>query len=202
VNTANPPARQGRLQRQASANGTYIDSFRQVAKRHGITMGLMAVLGLMFLTSLQPLTTALGPFFETPQSYLAAALALVLFFVWYQRNRGHASHRRNLLWLGYLLFISVVEELAFRLILPLELSAIFPTTAAILLSNVIFAGLHYVTLRWHWWNCVVAFLGGLAFSHMLARSGDLTQVILAHWFFTFINTPMPPKRRNLRATTD
>ena len=39
---------------------------------------------------------------------------------------------------------------------------------------------------------VFAFVGGMGFAHMLASYQDLTAVILAHWFFTFLNTPTPP----------
>jgi membrane protease YdiL (CAAX protease family) len=79
--------------------------------------------------------------------------------------------------------------------LPNELSKVLPFIVAVIVSNALFAVIHFVTLRWHWWNCLFAFAGGLGFSHMLHQTGDLTLVIFAHWFFTFMNTPVPPAPR-------
>ena len=88
----------------------------------------------------------------------------------------------------YLLYISVVEKLTFRLLLPLAASSTVDLSAVII-SNLIFA-IHYVTLRWHLRNCLFVFIGGAGFS--APSHQDLTAVILAHWFFTFLNTPAPP----------
>jgi membrane protease YdiL (CAAX protease family) len=64
--------------------------------------------------------------------------------------------------------------------------------AAIVLSNLLFAGLHYFTLRWKWQNCLFAFLGGVGLSRLLDNSGDLALVVLVHFVATFLNTPSPP----------
>jgi len=52
-----------------------------------------------------------------------------------------------------------------------------------------------VTLRWKLINCVVAFIGGLGFSRLLVSTEDIAILILVHYFFTFLNTPLPPERR-------
>ena len=186
---------EGRLQRRASQSGTYINSFRQVIKRHGLTMGLLAVLGLLLSNSWDRLYTTLTPLLDSPLRYTVAAAGLFFFFRVYQRHKNPQADSRHALWLGYLLFISIVEELAFRLLLPNELGQALPVIVAVVLSNGLFAVIHFVTLRWHWWNCLFAFIGGLGFSHMLYQSGDLILVILAHWFLTFMNTPTPPSSR-------
>ncbi|MEL0048622.1 MAG: CPBP family intramembrane glutamic endopeptidase [Gammaproteobacteria bacterium] len=186
---------EGRLQRRASGSGGYVNSFRQVLKRHGLTMGSVALLGLFLPDAWDRLDAALTPLLHSPLKYIAAAGGLIIFFRLYQRRRNPQANSRHTLWLGYLLFISVVEEMAFRLFLPNELTQALPFFAAVVLSNALFAVIHYITLRWHWWNCLFVFAGGLGFSHMLYQSGDLAMVILAHWFFTFLNTPAPPSSR-------
>ena len=75
-------------------------------------------------------------------------------FVYYQQRRGYRRSPRNNLWLVYLLYISVVEELTFRLLLPLAASNTVDFYAAVVISNLIFAAIHYVTLRWHLRNCL------------------------------------------------
>ena len=126
------------------------------------------------------------------RSLLDRRALLLAFFVYYQKRKGYRTSPRNNLWLVYLLYISVVEELTFRLLLPLVLADTVDFYLAVIISNLIFATIHYVTLRWHLRNCLFVFIGGMGFSHMLASHQDLTAVILAHWFFTFLNTPAPP----------
>ncbi len=188
----NQPYKGGRLQRAAGATTVHVGSFRQVIVRHGITMGLIASALLLLPSAAIQIQQTTANAFENPLRYLLAAMLLTLFFLYYQRRKGSKFNGRNMLWLGYLLYISVVEELAFRLLLPQAFSAGMMLPAAVILSNAIFAGIHYVTLRWRWQNCLFAFVGGLGFAHLLASHGNLTLVILAHWFFTFLNTPTPP----------
>jgi len=195
VNHPDGSPQQGRLQRRASENGTYISSFCQVIKRHGLTMGLLALLGLLLPNSWERLYNTMAPLFESPLKYLVAAAGLFVFFHVYQRRKNPQADSRHTVWLGYLLFISIVEEMAFRLFLPNELGQVLPFIVAVVLSNALFAAIHFITLRWHWWNCLFAFAGGLGFSHILHQHGDLTLVIFAHWFFTFMNTPEPPSSR-------
>jgi len=188
-----PPASTGRLQRAAANDGTHISTFRQVLRRHALTMGLCALAGLCLPQALDRVqATTLGTV-ASPLSYLAATLALGVFLAFYQARKGHPPNPRNTLWILYLLYISLVEELAFRLLFPMWLGESINLMGAIVVGNVIFAGIHYVTLRWHWWNCLFVFAGGMGFSHMLASSENLTLVILTHWLFTFLNTPTPPR---------
>lgn len=185
----------GRLQRPAAKDGTHISTFRQVLRRHGVTMGLCALAGLFLPLALERIQITTSSTVTAPLSYIAITLALGLFLAFCQARKGLALNLRNTLWLGYLLYISVVEELAFRLLFPMWLGEIVNPMGAVVVSNLIFAGLHYVTLRWHWWNCVFVFAGGMGFSHMLATYDNLTLVILIHWLFTFFNTPAPPRTR-------
>ena len=118
-----------------------------------------------------------------------------LFFIFFYLKRGHKIERIHLAWLTYLLFISVVEEIAFRMMLPMLLSGTFGMISTVLFSNFLFAFIHYVTLRWKFINCVVAFVGGLGLSRLLVSTEDIAILVLVHYFFTFLNTPLPPERR-------
>ena len=192
MNTQNPNASGGRLQRPATASGTHIATFRQVVYRHGLVMGAIA-LALGLLPSVQTqLARTTTRFLDNPAAYMLAGALLLTFFIVYQNRKGYRRSARNNLWLIYLLYISVVEELAFRLFLPIALSHAMHFYAAVFVSNVFFAVIHYFTLRWRWQNCVFVFVGGMGFAHMLASHQDIIAVILAHWFFTFLNTPAPP----------
>jgi membrane protease YdiL (CAAX protease family) len=108
---------------------------------------------------------------------------------------GHPNKKTLLAWLAYLFFISVVEEFAFRLILPTLLSGLVGMVPAVLISNLLFACIHYVTLRWKFINCAFVFIAGLGLSRLLTNTEDIAVVTLTHFFFTFINTPTPPKQR-------
>lgn len=127
-----------------------------------------------------------------PVPYLSALLCLVLFFIFWSQRRPHAITRQGK-WVLYLLCISIVEEVTFRLIFPALLAAqfTFSLTIAHIISNILFAALHYVTLRWKLSNCIATFLGALGLSYLM-RHGDLTLVVMVHWLGTFLNTPFPP----------
>lgn len=155
-------------------------------------MGALALLVSASPNALEFIARTTDRFVNHPTGYLIAGIMLLAFFVYYQQRRGYRRSPRNNLWLVYLLYISVVEELTFRLLLPLAASNTVDFYAAVVISNLIFAAIHYVTLRWHLRNCLFVFIGGIGFAHMLASHQDLTAVILAHWFFTFLNTPAPP----------
>ena len=114
----------------------------------------------------------------------------------WSRRRAFTPSRQSL-WVGYLLWISIVEEVAFRLLLPALLETEFSRFQAHLISNALFAALHYVTLRWRLVNCIGTFLGAMGLSHLMVEHGNLVLVILVHWAGTFLNTPWPPGTRRL-----
>jgi di/tricarboxylate transporter len=87
--------------------------------------------------------------------------------------------------------ISLMEEWIFRCALPLWASSFLPYLAGVVLSNALFAIIHYFTLRWKVQRCIFAFLGGMGLSRLLVFE-DLFLLIGIHWFATFINTPRPP----------
>ena len=192
MKTQNSDASGGRLQRPATLGSAHIATFRQVVYRHGFAMGAMALVLGWLPNAYEQVARTTTSFVVNPTAYLVAGALLLTFLVVYQKRKGYRTSPRNNLWLIYLLYISVVEELAFRLFLPIALAEAMHFYAAAFISNVIFAAIHYFTLRWRWQNCVFAFVGGMGFAHMLANYQDLTAVILAHWFFTFLNTPAPP----------
>ena len=155
-------------------------------------MGALALLLSASPNALEFIARTSDRFINHPTGYLIAGIILLALFVYYQKRKGYRRSPRNNLWLVYLLYISVVEELTFRLLLPLAASNAVDFFVAVVISNLIFAAIHYVTLRWRLRNCLFVFIGGMGFAHMLASHQDLTAVILAHWFFTFLNTPAPP----------
>jgi hypothetical protein len=79
------------------------------------------------------------------------------------------------------------------LMLPLAILSSTGLVIGIMLSNTIFATIHFFTLRWKLTNCIAAFLGGLGLSRLFYVTEDLALIILVHLFFTFINTPSPPR---------
>ena len=131
-------------------------------------------------------------FLLRPQIYAIASGAIVLCFVFYLFLRKRTLTLSQALWIGYLFGVSVVEEIAFRLAVPLILAGITSNLFAILISNLLFAGLHYFTLRWKLVPCLFTFLGGLGFARLLDNSENIVLVILVHWVVTFLNTPVPP----------
>ena len=153
-------------------------------------MSFLAVICLALPDAWALITITTAPVIHAPLRYLAAAVAILFFFFYWSRKRG-ATSRLQVPWIGYLLLISVVEEITFRLVLPHILSAYMEQLSAYIVSNLFFAVIHYVTLRWRTVNCVTTFFGGMALSHLMGR-GDLLLVILIHWVGTFINTPAPP----------
>ena len=201
MNTTNQN-RQGRLQRQAGSNGFLVDSFRWVFIRHGLTMSLLLIIcvGIRLHTGgdLPSASQALGPLssqdvLRIRWLHFGLPTALLTFVGLHWRWRDIEAQRQTLLWLGYLGMISLVEELLFRLVAPQLLQSLLGPTGSVVVSNLIFAGLHFFTLRWRLRHCIVVFLGGLGLSRLLQVTDDLILVVLVHWFFTFLNTPHPPR---------
>ena len=161
-----------------------------------MTMAAIALICMLSSQSTASLSLNSIDFMLRPQIYAIASGFIVLFFVFYLFLRKRAVTLSQASWIGYLFGISVVEELAFRLAVPLLLTGTTSNLFAILISNLLFAGLHYFTLRWKLIPCLLTFLGGLGFARLLDNSENIVLVILVHWFVTFLNTPVPPNSRN------
>ncbi|MDA9614615.1 CPBP family intramembrane metalloprotease [Pseudomonadota bacterium] len=184
-----------RLQRPAKDQNCLISKFNQVLARHFLTMAVIA--GICIFISMESFANSiyLKPLTSSPVYYFFILTAISLFFIFFYLKRGYKIEWIHLAWLTYLLFISIVEEFAFRMMLPILLSGTFGMMSAVLFSNFLFAFIHYMTLRWKLINCVVAFIGGIGFSRLLVSTEDIAILILVHYFFTFLNTPLPPERR-------
>jgi len=182
----------GRLQRPAKARSRAVLHFRQVLSRHLLTMSVVAVVTGLGVARVEDWKRLLSPLIAHPVHYLAMCIVIVLGFAIYQRVKRIPWSATQMGWVGYLFLISVVEECAFRVFLPLYLTDDLGARASVLLSSVIFGALHYFTLRWRLTACLLTTLGGLGFSRLLDVSGDLALVILVHWIVTFLNTPRPP----------
>ena len=182
----------GRLQRPAKARSGAVLHFRQVLSRHLLTMSVIAVVTGLGVARVDDWKRLLSPLIAHPVHYLAMCVAIVAGIAIYQRVRGIPWSAIQMGWVGYLFLISVLEEWAFRVFLPLYLMDDLGARVSIVTSSVLFGALHYFTLRWRLTACVMTMLGGLGFSRLLDVSGDLALVILAHWIVTFLNTPRPP----------
>jgi len=187
--------RKRRLQRPAKDQNYLINTFNQVLARHFLTMSIIATICIFMSIESFADSIYLKPLTSSPVFYFFILTAISLFFIFIYLKRGYKIEPIHLAWLTYLLFISVAEEIAFRMMLPILLSGTFGMISAVLFSNFLFAYIHYVTLRWKFINCVVAFIGGLGLSRLLVSTEDVAILVLVHYFFTFFNTPLPPERR-------
>ena len=187
---------EGRLQRASLKTDKYISKFRQVLLRHGLTMTSIAIF-CCFLTFIpSALVASLNSLFAYPSSYFFYSLIVIIMMVLFLKFTKREFNYRQLAWTSYLLVISIVEEIAFRLSIPLLITNIFGMNYllwAICISNAMFATIHYFTLRWKLRACVLAFLGGMGFSRLFSVTDDLALVIVLHWAITFLNTPSAPK---------
>lgn len=182
----------GRLQRDYSGTTLPVSTFVHVLYRHGCTMGLIAVTLIYLQSTPDDFQAVASDFSESPSTYIVALLSALSFFFVFLVSKGVPLSRIQGLWIVYLLYISIVEELAFRLFLPMAIEPSAGFLSAIVMSNFLFALLHYFTLRWKWKNCVFVFLGGLGLSRLLENSGDLALLVLVHFVATFLNTPSQP----------
>jgi hypothetical protein len=194
------PIPAGRLQRGSSSPNNYISKFRQVLIRHGLTMTVIAIICLFAPFTLDGFNSSLDKFFILPSRYFVWFLGVALFIFGYLKFTKKYLNVRQIAWISYLFLISVVEEIGFRLGLPLlftsEFIGIDTFWIGVILSNLIFALIHYFTLRWKITACVFTFLGGMGFSRLFSITDDLALVILIHWAVTFLNTPSAPKGLN------
>ena len=139
------------------------------------------------------LSDSLAGFDAAPLRYLgigfAVLAALLAYSAWIERRLD----ARQAGWIIYLLLVSVWEEWLFRLAVPwLTGSQGLDPRTAVIVSNALFGLMHYFTLRWKWYWCVGAFLGGMALGRHFAQHHDLAAIIAFHWIATFLNTPRLP----------
>ena len=192
----------GRLQRDYSGTTLPVSTFAQVLYRHGCTMSFIAVTLISLQSTPDAFRAVASDFSESPSTYMVALLSALAFFFVYLVSKGVPLSRIQGLWIVYLLYISIVEELAFRLFLPMALEPSAGFLSAIVMSNFLFALLHYFTLRWKWKNCVFVFLGGIGLSRLLENSGDLALLVLVHFVATFLNTPSQPDTSTIAKGTE
>ena len=196
MNKSSTSFSEGRLQRDSQNPAIYISKFRQVLFRHGMTMSLISFGCLLFPITLVALFSSLDNLFLNINRYVLASLGLGFFMFFYLRLFSKELNNRQIFWIGYLLFISIVEEIGFRVSLPVLFSDSFLKEYSFLfgifLSNLLFASLHYFTLRWKLKACIFTFLGGIGLSRLFYVTEDLALIVLVHWAFTFLNTPTAP----------
>ncbi|MDA9595304.1 CPBP family intramembrane metalloprotease [SAR86 cluster bacterium] len=200
ISKSNIPISEGRLQRASQNQEAYISKFRQVLLRHGLTMSLICFGCVLFPSVLVALLSSIDNLFLNINRYALASLGLGLFMFLYLRFTSRKINYRQIFWIGYLFLISIVEEIGFRLSLPILFSEFFfkeySFLIGIVLSNLLFASLHYFTLRWKLKACIFTFLGGIGLSRLLYETGDITLVVMVHLVVTFLNTPSAPEQVN------
>jgi membrane protease YdiL (CAAX protease family) len=195
TDTFRDPALERRLQRKASAKGSFVATFRQVFLRHGLTMGFVALACLFLPSTLTAIRWGSVSLLSAPFFYLTALSTLLLFCLIFLLFKGHKINQIEVAWIAYLLFISTMEEFAFRLILPNLLAEPIGVFPAAIASNLLFACIHFITLRWKFINCIGVFFAGLGLSRLMVNTEDIAFVVLVHLFFTFLNTPTPPNHQ-------
>jgi len=187
---------QGRLQRHGE-DGVKITSLKQVMARHGLLMLFLAIVCILLPNSASDFFWSMKRFFESPHYYGLAFLALFGFLLIYSQLSDKVVNRKQLMWIGYLLFISIAEEWIFRLVFPGFLNGYMEPVHGVVISNLIFAAVHYFTLRWRLVWVILAFFGAMGLSRAMIY-GDLLALIWIHWLATFLNTPFPPGVKQLK----
>ena len=117
------PIPAGRLQRGSSSSDNYISKFRQVLFRHGLTMTVIAIICLLMPFILDDFNSSLRKLFLSPSKYFVWFLAVTLIIFGYSKFTKKNLNIRQIAWICYLFVISVVEEIGFRLGLPLLFSS-------------------------------------------------------------------------------
>ena len=123
MNESSSPIPAGRLQRGSVSPETYISKFRQVLARHGLTMASIAIVCLLLPFVQTALLSSLDNLFRNPLKYLLWTLVVATFIFGFLKYTKREIDLRQLIWVGYLFMISVVEEIAFRLSLPLLITS-------------------------------------------------------------------------------
>ena len=181
---------ESRLQRESGFKGRKITRLREVLLRHGLFVVLLAFICLWFPQMRGLLAWGLASFINNPFPYFVGTVCLVLFFIIMTKAIKQVLNTRQMLWIFYLLGVSICEEWVFRLALPGVAAGYIGLRPAVLLCNLLFAAMHYFTLRWKIRWCLLAFLGAMGLSRLMSH-GDLMLVIGVHWLATFLNTPVP-----------
>lgn len=192
---------QRRLQRPPDFTGGRLNHFSQIFLRHGLPGALLGALCLLSPDLRTILVHALSDFVAAPGRYLlwgTIILGALVGHTWIIDRRVDPAAFG---WMLYLLALSVWEEWVFRLAIPyLGQAQGLDVRVSVLLSNLAFGAMHYFTLRWKWYWCVAAFVGGMALSRQMNLHFDLALVVALHWVATYINTPRPPGRAARRET--
>ena len=192
--------KEGRLQRRSLNSEIYISKFRQVLFRHGLTMALIAAICICIPFIPSALFSSLSNLMVAPNKYIFWSFCVGGMILIFLKSTNRDLNLREIFWITYLFVISLVEEITFRLSIPLVATEFFGIGLFwfyVFLSNTLFAIIHYFTLRWKIRACILAFLGGMAFSRLFETTEDLALVIILHWAITFLNTPTAPKIENL-----
>ena len=192
--------KEGRLQRRSLNSEIYISKFRQVLLRHGLTMALISAICICIPFIPSALFSSLSYLMVAPNKYIFWSFCVGVMILIFLKSTNRDINLREIFWITYLFVISLVEEITFRLSLPLVAKEFFGIGLFwfyVFLSNTLFAIIHYFTLRWKIRACILAFLGGMAFSRLFETTEDLALVIILHWAITFLNTPTAPKIENL-----
>ena len=193
---------QRRLQRAPDFTGNFLNTFTDVALRHGLPGAILGFLVLLYPLTRDPLMDSIQGAVIAPVNYLAGGLVILAGMITFSGIRDKKWNPIRLGWILYLLGVSIWEEWVFRVALPyvlVDMEVDFRVSE--IASNLAFGLMHYFTLRWKWQWCLFAFLGGVGLSRQFHAQEDFLMIVAIHWIATFINTPREPGRRqeNFRA---
>ena len=182
------------------AGGKQITSFEQVLLRHGLFVLLLAAICLLIPRWHAYLEWGLKRVIHHPLPYLIAFPLLLGILMGITKYLNRKLNARQMAWIFYLLGISICEEWVFRLAAPAFTIPFIGRIPAVLVCNIVFAAMHFFTLRWKIQWCVAAFFGAMGLTRLLALQQDLVLVIYVHWFVTFLNTPVPIGSNSMPST--
>ena len=193
-----PATHEGRLQRPPDFTGQKLETFKQIFLRHGLPGLIIGLLVLVLLPgSGSLLTQSLEAPIADPGRYMIATLVIFVGLAAFSFARNKTLTANQIGWIVYLGCLSVWEEWVFRVAGPHYLQLLgLGLITAVVASNVVFGVMHYFTLRWKWQWCLMAFLGGMAFSRQYQMEGNLLLIVGIHWVATFLNTPRSPGVRS------
>ena len=115
---------EGRLQRKALDPEFYISKFRQVLMRHGLTMSV--ILFFCILTPYIPtaLIYSIEDLFVNPNKYFLLSLSVVIMMFLFLWVTSKELNFRQLIWIIYLLLISIIESGQLRVAIETQAKAV------------------------------------------------------------------------------
>ena len=159
--------------------------------RHGLPGLLLGLVLLLVPGGIELFLSGFAKAQDQVVRYLTWGVAILVGLSLYVTYVDRQLRLSQIGWVVYLGALSLWEEWVFRVGLPYlpGIDSVWLSVA----SNALFGAMHYFTLRWKWYWCVGAFVGGMALSRQWDLHVDLLLITAYHWVATVINTPRLPR---------